>query len=1032
MTRMLHFTPYHEDPSQLHVGCEPNHAYFIPYSSRETALADDRTASEQTVFLDGEWDFRYYESLDQLLSAGDGQGFAFPQHYDTIPVPSCWQTQGYDRHNYVNINYPIPFDPPYVPHKNPCGLYRRRVNLQLGPDKVWKLHFEGVDSCFYLWVNGSFAGFSQVSHSTSEFDVTSLLHDGENEIVVLVLKWCFGTYMEDQDKLRMSGIFRDVYLLCRPLSHLVDYTVTQDWSGQGVQVRLALEAQGGPECRVTLLDPNGHELESRLASFQGALAEASFAVNEPQRWTAEDPQLYTLLMECGGEFIVQKVGLRQITVENGVVLLNGKKLRIRGVNRHDSDPVTGYTISPEQALRDLTLMQECNINAVRTSHYPNAPWFPRLCDQLGFYVMAESDLEMHGVTTLYKGGQPESFSLAANEEIFSDAILDRVQRCVVRDKNCPSILFWSLGNESGYGSCLERAGRWVKEYDPSRLLHYESSIWSTTPHHVNDTSCLDLYSRMYPTPESIVDYFEEPEDNANGSNPGMGPGKKPYILCEYIHAMGNGPGDAQQYEELIDRYDGLCGGFVWEWCDHAIDMGRTEDNRRKYFYGGNFGDFPHDGNFCMDGMVFPDRTPHEGYYEYQNVIRPARASLDEQDRVWITNRLDFTDLADYLTIDYELSFSGHVEAFGSLPCPSCQPGETVELSVKLPPLSQSEDCLLNLRYRRKQDGTLTRRGQLLGLDQLILSQGDYSLPQLPGSRKLKVSEDFGSITVTGEDFRYVFGKREGLFTSLCRQNRELLCRPMEYNIWRAPTDNDMYIAPLWRKAGYDRAGVRVYETQAQMEDGRAVIRCRLGLVAVSIQKLLEVEGTFTIGANGSVDIALDCARPAPFRYGNPEGMDLPFLPRFGLRLFLPQSMEQVSYYGYGPHESYCDKHQASWLGQFADSVRDLHIDYVMPQENGSHWGCRRVSVSGPDHRLTVETAESLSFNASPYTQEELTEKTHNFQLTPSGYTVLCLDAAMSGVGSNACGPELPERYQLNEERFGFRLRLTPGDLGQQD
>lgn len=999
---------FHESTSQLHPGCEPSRAYYIP---QPVAESEEETL-QNCIMLNGEWDFQYGKSFADLP-----EDFTFPENSNKITVPSVWQMQGYDSHQYTNVRYPIPFDPPYVPLENPYGLYRRYISLNKKSDHEYFLNCEGVDSCFYLYVNGELAAFSQVSHSTSEVNITPLLEDGENEIVFLVLKWCYGTYFEDQDKLRMSGIFRDVYLLERPENHLRDFFVKQDFVSDlsSVQITVELEFYKGKlPVKATLFDPHGEEAVEKETDN-----EIVFHVTDPLLWNAEEPNLYTIMIECNGEVITQKVGLRKVEVRDGVVLLNGRKLRLKGVNRHDSDPVTGYAISQQQALTDLRLMKENNINAIRTSHYPNAPWFPQMCDEFGFYLVTEADIEMHGVTTLYKGSQEDSFCLMDNDPTYAPAILDRVQRCVVRDKNHSSILFWSLGNESGWGSNFEDAGRWVKEYDPSRLLHYESSIYST-PSHVNDTSMLDVYSRMYASPEFTVRYFEENKDEP----------QKPYVFCEYIHAMGNGPGDIEDYEKIIDKYDGLVGGFVWEWCDHAVYVGETPDNRKKYFYGGDFGEFPHDGNFCMDGLVFPDRTPHEGLYEYKNVIRPARAAAIDLQKgiISITNKMDFVNLEDYLRITYQVTKNGRLIDEGNITGFSIMPHQTQQVQIDCQIETNDKDIFcLNIFYWLKGNQPLVKAGHLLGFDQLIPEDQSYNIQKHATKGELQIQETQKEWIISNQHLRYVFDKQKGNFTSLCYDNRELLRQPMEYNIWRAPTDNDMYIVQDWRAAGFDRACLRVYSTNAEFVNGKAVISCELSLTPVYLQRILTIKGTYTIGENGVIQVELTAKRPDEHpECGTPSGMRMPYLPRFGLRIFLPETINQVEYLGYGPHESYIDKRRASYFGKFATSVKENHVDYLKPQENGSHYGCHRVKVTASDGwGLSAEGKQSFSMNVSPYTQEELTAKPHNFELEESGNSVLCLDYAMGGIGSNSCGPELAQKYRFDENEFTYQITLSP-------
>ncbi len=996
---------FHENPLMLHVGTCTDRSFYLPCASEKEALSEQ---SGRLFSLNGDWAFHYYDSFAEAVSPEGELGFD-EEDMDVIPVPSCWQNQGYGRHMYTNIRYPFPADPPFVPDENPCGLYVRHVDIsQESLSARWFLNFEGVDSCFYLWVNGEFAGYSQVSHSTSEFEVTGLLQPGDNTLCVLVLQWCDGSYLEDQDKLRMSGIFRDVYLLARPQSFLWDYFIKESFNEDFTQCTLTadLETIGDTDVFATLYSPEG----SLLATAGPERDRFTFVIDNPVLWNAESPQQYTLVLNTREEYIAQQVGLRQIEVKDGVVLVNGVAVKFRGVNRHDSDPVTGYTISREQALRDLALMKLHNVNAIRTSHYPNAPWFLQLCSRLGFYVIAEADIESHGMAEKYGGcgrDRDEAYADAADDPQFSLAILDRVKRSVIRDKNNCAAVIWSLGNESGWGENFEAAGRWVKEYDPSRLLHYENFLTyhkARTP----DFSMLDLYSRMYSSVQEIDDYFNggELDENLHGR-------RMPFILCEYIHAMGNGPGDAEDYQQRIMDNPGFCGGFVWEWCDHAVYGGQSPDNKPIYRYGGDFGEFPHDGNFCMDGLVYPYRAPHTGLLEFKNVIRPLRAQRVEGNTFRFHNYLDFTDAGELLTLRYELSQDGETLQSGECGLPSIAPHGECEVTLEGLDIPQGGIVTLTFFYLTKEPGTFWEAGHELGFDQLILSEEPYFL-DAPAQGEVRIEDGPRMVVIAGEGFRYEFDRRTGLFSSLAYKNRALLTRPMEWNTYRAPTDNDQYIDKKWTAVGYDRPTVKVYSTEASRGlSGGAVITCRLGIAAVSIAKFLDITAAWTVDANGRIDCELHCQRDMAF----------PYLPRFGVRLFLPKEFGFVEYFGYGPTESYVDKHQAALLGVYAQTVDKMFEPYLMPQENSSHMGCRSCTVSDGANSLTCAAERPFSMNVSRYTQEQLKAAKHHYELTPCGDTVLCLDYAMSGVGSNSCGPELLEKYRLDAQNFTFAFTL---------
>ncbi|MCL2405362.1 MAG: DUF4981 domain-containing protein [Defluviitaleaceae bacterium] len=1005
----MEFVKMHESPTKLHQGREKYRSYYIPAPCKEEAMSG---ISSRAKMLNGDWDFCYYESFAK----------AFPESYDSkldlgkveygkIAVPSCWQTQGYDRHQYTNVRYPFPYDPPYVPDDNPCAVYRHTFDLCAGDVELDSyLNFDGVDSCFYLWINGEYVGFSQISHSTAEFNITKFVKAGANEIILLNMKWCVGSYLEDQDKLRMSGIFRDVYLLSRPVSHIKDYFVKTNLAGDKAEICVEFETVGNPDIICTLYSPEGNVIDSKPGNHP------IFAIANPVLWNTESPVQYTLLFSTSDEFISQPVGIRKIEVINGVVMVNNMSIKFRGVNRHDSDPVTGYTISREQALRDLELMKLHNINAIRTSHYPNAPWFYQMCAEHGFYVIAESDIEIHGTVSIYGGGPSKTYGLLACDPRFKEAIVDRQMSNVMQHKNCAAVVMWSLGNEAGYGPNFVSAARWVKSYDPSRLVHYEGS-YHMPPGESHETDALDVYSRMYASPQAIDEYFADTSEGI----------KKPYILCEYSHAMGNGPGCLEDYQEKIFEHPGLCGGFVWEWCDHAVYVGTTPDNRDMYHYGGDFGEFPHDGNFCMDGLIYPSRKPHTGLLEYKNVLRPIRASWKDKPggAVILKNYLDFTDASKFVDIQWQLLNDGIVTGSGKAVCTSIPPHGQVEISLNLP--QAGKDSSLLIRYVQKVDAALVMAGHELGFDQLMINE-DVNQPSLP---KASTAPTFSSngrlITISGENFRYVFNRTTGMFDTMVNNQKSLLEQPMEFNIWRAPTDNDRNIRWTWERAGYDRHTVKVYECTPSIVGNSAVIEAKLSIGAIFIQRILDVNARFEIDGNGAVTAKLDCTfNPDFLSEANMMGRarHKAHLPRFGVRMFMPRAFDSLEYFGYGPHESYIDKRRASWLGSFASNVDSQHEDYIKPQENGSHYGCRRMALSDGDMTLRVTNKDTFSFNVSPYTQEELAKKTHNYKLERCGMSVVCIDYRQAGIGSNSCGPELAEKYWLADEQFTFEFTLA--------
>lgn len=1013
---------HYEDLHTYHLGTMPNRSYFIPASERMDDLVEHREHSDRFQLLCGNWKFRYCESIHDFEELFFEQGYD-ASNWDTIPVPSVWQNHGYDQHQYTNIKYPFPADPPYVPYDNPCGAYICDFEYAVNPaaPKAY-LNFEGVDACFYVWMNGQYIGYSQVSHSTSEFDVTASIQEGKNKLAVLVLKWCDGSYLEDQDKFRTSGIFRDVYLLKRPEECIRDYFTTMQIMDNKAEVRIRFAYEGGAVAtKVKLLDAVGESVaEDDVTAFDGGdfTYQSVLTVYHPILWNPEQPYLYTLILETPNEVIVDRVGLREIHIENNQVYLNGSPIKFRGVNRHDSDPVTGPVISVEHMKRDLKMIKEYNFNSIRTSHYPNAPMFYQLCDQYGFLVIDEADHESHGASELYcrendvwenhveKWNEP----FADNPE-FMEATLDRTQRCVQRDKNRPCVICWSMGNESAYGCCFESALAWTKHFDPARLTHYESAQYRSRKRKY-DFSNIDLYSNMYPSLETLQEYVD--------SNP-----DKPYLMCEYAHAMGNGPGDLEDYWWFIQSNEVMCGAFVWEWCDHAVYAGKTENGKEKYLYGGDHGEYPHDGNFCVDGLVYPDRRPHTGLMEFKNVHRPVRVkAFDQSSRtISLHNHMDFVSLNEYLTISYEVNCDGEIVCAGEIEkVPAIMPHTDGTVAIKFDVPAKGR-CYLKVNYYLKNATELLPAGFALGFDEIKLSNSDernqkaLSLWKMKAATDASISVAEGSryLTISAANFSYRYDKFTGMFSKMTFEGKELLDKPMDLNIWRAPTDNDRKLKLHWMAARYDRAVTRAYRTRFVAADSEVRIHSDVSISALSIQRFMDIEADWTVSVNGAVTVNLLVKR----------NMEFPELPRFGLRLFLPKELENASYYGLGPMENYVDKRHAAHHSLFADTVTGLHEDYIRPQENGAHGDCDYVVLESDALRLSCVAPEEFSFNASHYTAEELTHKAHNFELEESGSTVLCLDYRQNGIGSNSCGPVLREKYRLVDETIDFTIRIMP-------
>ena len=999
---------YYEDLKVLHDNTMPARAYYIPASKRMDNLLENREASDRIQFLNGIWKFKYFESIYDVKGEFFKQGFDVSEYVD-IKVPGVWQNEGYDHHQYTNIKYPFPFDPPYVPQDVPCGAYI--YDFEYKEDEKAKkafLNFEGVDSCFYLWINGSYVGYSQVSHATSEFDITDIIKNGKNTIAVLVMKWCDGSYLEDQDKFRMTGIFRDVYILKRPQASIRDYKVNTE----GEKLKLDIELTDPIEVKIELEDGSGKKVACGIVNRTGSI---EFKVLNPVLWNAENPYLYTLVLETEVETIVEYVGFRTVEIIDKVLYFNKQKIKFRGVNRHDSDPITGFTIGIEQIIKDLTLMKQHNFNSIRSSHYPNAPYFYQLCDKYGFMVIDEADIEAHGPVMIYRKEDTDYNRFKRwNEKIADDpaweaSILDRVELMVKRDKNRPSIVMWSMGNESAYGCNFEKALKWTKEYDPSIITQYESARYRNYDV-VYNYDHLDIYSRMYPSLDEIREYLKNDAS-------------KPFLLVEYCHSMGNGPGDFEDYFELIHENDLMCGGFVWEWCDHAIYKGTAKNGKAMYYYGGDHGEKVHDLNFCMDGLVYPDRRPHTGLLEYKNVYRPARVvSYDEESgKLVLHNYMDFDDLKDFIDVNYEVSCDGISVEAANLDLPSIEAHSEKELELKIK-IPNKGKVFLKLIYILKKEMPLISKGYELGFDELKIKNEDGRnqnavkwLDREVTVSDMEVAEDDTSVIIKGKTFTYTYSKKNGMFGSLVFAGREYINRPMELNIWRAPTDNDMYAKIEWKKAKYNEAYVRAYETDIIQSEKCVEISVKTSMSAASIQKILDADIVWKIDCMGGITSSIKVVKDEEF----------PDLPRFGIRLFLDKKLENIAYFGMGPYESYIDKHQSTSHGIYRAKLSEMHEDYINPQENGSHYDCDYVELANGQFGMVAAAKKTFSFNASVYTQEELEKAAHNFELKESDSTVLCLDYALNGIGSNSCGPVVTDKYRFDDIKFDFDISIIP-------
>lgn len=996
---------YHENPDQLHVNTEPNRNYFVPFEKGANPF-EDREQSNAFSLLNGKWDFKYYKSFLDVE-----EHFLDTEFEGTMPVPANWQLHGYDQPMYLNIKYPIPYDPPYVPDENPVGIYQRKFYIDKLDGLERLLNFEGVDSCFYVYVNKRFVGYSQVTHATSEFNITQHLVEGENTLTVMVLKWCDGTYLECQDKWRLSGIMRDVYILSRPKERIQSYRITTKLDTTAGHAYIEVFAKTTTPVKVKLYDANNLLLSEALLDKE----KVTFQVNSPKLWQAENPYLYRMTLETEQEIIGEKIGIRSIQVEKGCVLINGVPVKFKGVNRHDSHPKTGAYVSKENMLEDLLLMKQHNINAIRTSHYPNAPIFMNLCDELGFYVIDEADIEAHGSVeashTTDHNGDYSGIALVANIKSYEKAILDRVDLLITRDINRPSVIMWSMGNESGYSKAFENAAKHIKAYDASRLVHYQSMHELEGVEKALDSEeTLDLVSMMYASPDWIENHFL-----TNLSE------KRPLVLCEYCHAMGNGPGDLEDYWQVFYKSDRLSGGFVWEWCDHGLEVGVGENGKPKYAYGGDHHEPLHDGNFCIDGLVYPDRTPHTGLLEVKNVYRPIRIQLvDSTQGIYeFTNTYDFTELSEKLHCSYEVTEKGN-RLFSDF-FEIILPAKTKKM-ITLPKLARlsGDSVYVKFVFTQKTDTQWAKQGYEIGFEQFALATTERQLLPQVSKHPMEVVESKATIELVGQHFNYCINRRTGLFDKMAFEGTRLIEKPMAFNAFRAPTDNDCAVRNDWTKFHFNELITKVYSIEVHQKEDCVEVTSHLALGWYAYHNTFDVVNTLIVYNSGQIRIQSQ-VKVVDKR---------PYLPRFGIRLFMDPRFFAVEYYGYGPHESYVDKHQASYKGIFQNHIEELHEDYIKPQENSSHMGCEYVRIGDTHIRLKVESEKDFSFNVSEYTQEELASKTHHYELEKVGYTILCLDYKQSGIGSNSCGPQLLESYRFDEKEFKLSFFITPEMLAK--
>ena len=949
----------YEDLTKLQVNCEEPRAHYIPYDTLEKALRGDRKKSMYYKCLNGKWDFEYYDSDYEENIKKPKRG--------KIEVPGCWQMQGYDKPWYTDENYPFPVDPPYVPTENPMGIYKRNFEISnsLNNRRTY-IVFEGVSSCFELYINDEFVGYSSGSHMPSEFEITKYLK-AVNTVKVKVRKWCVGSYLEDQDYLRLSGIFRDVYLLSRDGERVWDIEITADDK---------------------TINYNGIG-EMSIFDAEGRIADLS----SPILWNAEKPYLYTCVIHHNSEYIPQKIGMRKIEVsDSGELLINGVSVKLKGVNHHDTHPKYGYYMPREDVKKDVLLMKELNMKCVRTSHYPPTPYFMELCYEYGLYVIDEADQETHGFKTrkpseYWKNGgwDVEHPDWICNKPEWKDAFLNRMIRLVERDKNHSSVIVWSLGNESGYGENIAEMSRWTKRRDSSRLIHYERA------NVVDNPETVDIISYMYTGLEDLVKLAEKDD-------------KRPLFIQEHSHAMGNGPGDLKEYWEVFEKYPRAIGGCIWEWADHGV-----EDSDGTILYGGDFDEPIHNGNRCCDGLVFADRSLKSGSREAKAVYRPMSTRLDG-DTVIISNKYDFTNLNEFV-IYWNIENDGEVFDSGS-DIVDVEPHMSigVKLFSKLPELCRY-GCYLNISLSDKN-------GNIKAESQHKLNVLQESIENCNTFADVNIYVKDNDIIIDGKDFTHKIDALYGMLIDINGLNYD----KSRLSVWRAPTDND--IRSFADRTGFlaDGLGIlngdtakaenlnRLYNKiyDYEIKDNKVIFAGSLS--GISRMPFLKFMLTYEFFDDASISVNLkasvrdDCIQ----------------LPRLGFEFLLPKTSGEFKYYGMGPDECYRDMHSFAKVGMYNSSANDEYVPYVMPQEHGNHYMTRYVEFS---NGLKISSEKPFEINVSEYTPEMLTTAKHTNELKKADYITLRIDYKNSGVNSFAVWKSLFDKYAFSEKEIEFAFRI---------
>ncbi len=994
MNRKWFNDTYYRDPQFFRVNEQKDHAYFIPFYD-PTQSGGLREQSQAFYSLNGIWKFRWESSVYDFDDF-TGEEYVF-EDFEEVNVPECWQLHGADCAQYQASPYPFIFDPPYVPEKNPAAVYSKEFDFTVKCGKRYELHFEGKDSCIYVWVNGSFVGYGEVPHNDSAFDVTPYLKDGKNRLCVMVLKWCSGSYLDDQDKIRLSGLFRDVYILERSVQGIKDFRLKTKNDGT-----VKLDVDAPIPVNVQLLD-RGQVIDSGITCD----GEIAFSVSEPVLWSAEKPYLYELIFSCDGEYIHHRFGFREVAIKDGVFVVNDKPVKLRGVNRHDTNPDTGYVVDREFVRNELIMMKQYNINAIRTAHYPNVPWFYELCDEMGFYVMSEADLECHGC------GYVDGWDELLEKNTYSPAMHDRVSRMLESFKNYTCIVIWSLGNESSWGTNLKKEAYYVRGFDETRLLHYEHAFtkypFMNEEEKAELNKLFDFYCHMYSRLGGVEKVFEDKTI------------KIPYLLSEYSHAMGNSCGDLRFYDDIFQKDHRYAGGFVWEWCDHSIR--KTDEKGREYMaYGGDFGEHHHIFNFCQDGLVSPDRIPHSALKELKAVYAPVRIRMEEK-KLYAQNRAAFTDLNEY-EIHWKIMTEENVVSEGVCEV-SCCPGGYTELPIDVSTEKWAPNTYVIVKVQTKEDKAWARKGHVVAAGGYFLTEQSAEEVMQEADNMPVLQETSTAFIVSGKDYAYIFRKDEGVLSQMVLQGREMLKEPLTFQCFRAPTDNDYRwgqgISMQWNKTGefgnieYPQLSVKNFSAWIT-DDGVHLagdfIFAVQGRHAISRGRIV-----YSIRKDGCLEISQNGVLSEKLPY---------WLPRYGYLFVLKEGVESIQYLGLGDSECYEDKKSYALPGVYTYVCDDPNEMYERPQEYGNRCDTRWVKFFDRGNSFGI-SGHGFSFSATHYDMHQVCKTSHCKDLTRKDCMYVNVDYRMSGVGSASVGGQYPvEECRINPgEIFNFSIKLHP-------